>query len=152
MPIEHIHPMIVHFPIVLVIMAALFDLWALTLARPVGDTPIARNLATAMTAGAGITAVAAYFFGDMALDVAMSRGFTDAQLESHEGWGTTTAIALAAIALVRLVMWRRRLDRKRGGAMLATAMSLAAVFLVAVTAYFGGHLVYDLGVNIKPAA
>jgi uncharacterized membrane protein len=152
MPIEHIHPMIVHFPIVLVIMAALFDLWALTLARPVGDTPIARNLATAMTAGAGITAVAAYFFGDMALDVAMSRGFTDAQLESHEGWGTTTAIALSAIALVRLVMWRRRLDRKRGGAMLATAMSLAAVFLVAVTAYFGGHLVYDLGVNIKPAA
>jgi uncharacterized membrane protein len=152
MPIEHIHPMIVHFPIVLVIMAALFDLWAVTLARPAGDTPIARNIGTVMTAGAGISAIAAYFFGDMALDVAMSRGFTDAQLESHEGWGTTTAVALALFAVVRLVMWRRQLDRKRSGAILATAMSLAAVLLVAVTAYFGGHLVYDLGVNIKPAA
>lgn len=150
MPIEHIHPMIVHFPIVLVIIAALFDLWAVTLAKPAGDMPIARNIATVMIAGAGLSAIAAYFFGDMALDVAVSRGFTEAQLDTHEGWGTTTAIALAVFAITRLVMWRRRLDRKGNGAMLATAMSLAAVFLVVVTAYFGGQLVYDLGVNIKP--
>lgn len=152
MPIEHIHPMIVHFPIVLVITAALFDLWSVTLARPHGEMPLSRHVGTAMLAGAGITAIAAYFFGDMALDIAMTRGFTDAQLEAHEGWGTTTALVLAAIAIARLFMWRRNLDRKGGGAMLATAMSLVAVLLVVVTAYLGGQLVYDLGVNIKPAA
>jgi uncharacterized membrane protein len=152
MSIEHIHPMIVHFPIVLAVMALLFDLWAVAIARRAGGPFTSLQPGAVMLAGAGLMAVAAYFFGDMALDVAMSRGFSEAQLETHEGWGTTTAIVLAVIGLLRFVMWRRQLDRSSKGAALAVALGVAAVVMVSVTAYFGGQLVYGLGVNVKPLA
>lgn len=150
MLIETIHPMIVHFPIVLAILAVLFDLWAVTLAKPGGGAFASLQPGTLMLAGAGLAAIAAYFFGDMALDVAVSRGFAEAQLETHEGWGTATVIVLAMIGLVRWIMWRRQLDRSSKGAALAMVLGMTAVVMVSVTAYFGGQLVYDLGVNVKP--
>ncbi len=84
----------------------------------------------------------------MAYDIAVGKGVAVALLEDHEGWGTTTAIAFVAAALVRLFLWRRGLDRKLAGVAVAVAATAVVAIMVLVTAYFGGHLVYDLGVNI----
>lgn len=152
MDIAHIHPMIVHFPIVLVFVALGLDLWALRAAGAGQGGTFGINAGAVMTAGAAAMAIVAYVFGTLAYDVAIDNGFDEAVLEGHEGWGTTTMIVLIVMALVRIVMWRRGMSASRIGTRLALAMSAAAVVLVVVTAGFGGHLVYDLGVNVQHPA
>ncbi len=149
MPI--IHPMIVHFRIVLTISAWAFDLWGVAATKPLKSLPAPFNISTILLVAGGIMAIITYVFGDMAFDVALARGVKHAQLESHETLGTVTAVALPAIALIRLYMWRRDLYSSRRAATLALALSTAAVAMVVVTAYFGAQLVYGLGGNVKPA-
>ena len=151
MPIEHIHPMIVHFPIVLAISALAFDLWGVAAAKPLKRLPAPFNISTILLVAGGIMAIIAYVFGDIAFDIALARGVKEAKLETHETLGTVTAIVLPAIGLIRLHMWRRDLYSSRRAATLALVLSTAAVAMVVVTAYFGGQLVYGLGVNVKPA-
>ena len=149
MQLVHIHPMIVHFPIVLIMTAFLFDAVRLMRGAPVSATGRGGiDTGTALAALAGLAAVVAFVFGDLAYDIAMEKGFTEAQLEGHEGWGTMTTIVLVVIAVVRLVMWWRGLNNGRIGSLLGTAMTAAGSVMVIATAYFGGQLVYELGVNV----
>lgn len=151
MELVHIHPMIVHFPIVLIMAAFLFDAVRLMRGVPASASGSGRaclDTGTILAALAGLAAVIAFIFGDLAYDIAMDKGFTEAQLEGHEGWGTTTTIVLVAIAVVRLVMWWRGMNTSRTGSLLGTAMTAAGSVMVIVTAYFGGQLVYELGVNV----
>ncbi len=147
MQLAHIHPMIVHFPIVLIMTAFLFDA-----ARLVRGAPAAEgrsfDTGTVLAALAGLAAVVAFIFGDLAYDVAVEKGFTEMQLEGHEGWGTTTTIVLAAIAVVRLGMAMRGMNNGPRGRLFAAATTAAGSVMVLVTAYFGGQLVYELGVNV----
>jgi len=149
--LEHIHPMIVHFPIVLAIVAVLLDLWRIARSRNRPSTGGA-DVGTVLLGLAGLSAIFAYVFGDLAYDVAVQKGFSEAQLETHEGWGTITTVVLVGVAVLRIAMWRRKLDTKPTGAALALALSLGAAGMVMVTAYFGGHLVYNLGVNVASTA
>ncbi|WP_028232575.1 DUF2231 domain-containing protein [Paraburkholderia mimosarum] len=151
MPIELIHPMLVHFPIVLAMTAFGCDLvW---IASPHRDplTIPAFKVASVMLVAAGIAAILTAFFGDTAFDVALSRGFSDAQLETHQEMGIATAIVLPALAGVRALVWFRRWEQRLPGALIVVSISALAAVMVAVTAYFGGELVYGLGVNIHRA-
>ena len=150
--LEHIHPMIVHFPIVLALVAVLLDLWWIVKSRGGATSAAGANLGTVLLALAGVSAIFAYIFGDLAYDVAVQKGFSEAQLESHEGWGTITTVTLVLVALLRSFMWWRQLDAAPKGAVAALGLSLVAASMVVVTAYSGGHLVYDLGVNVASAA
>jgi len=149
MSLAHIHPMLVHFPIVLVMIAFLFDAYrVLCSASAATVRPKGPDVGTILMVLAGVAAIAAFIFGDLAYDIAVEHGFREAQLESHEGWGTTTTITLVIIALVRIVMWWRGLNAGRRGRLFAAALTAAGTVMVVVTAYFGGQLVYDLGVNV----
>ena len=150
MPLEQIHPMIVHFPIVLALVALAFDLWWLARRHATPAPLIQLRTGTVLLALGAAAAVVAYFFGDMAYDIAISKGVAAATLETHEDWGTTTMAVYVASALVRLFLWWRRLDEKPAGIALAVALAAVVAGMVVVTAYFGGHLVYDLGVNVRP--
>lgn len=149
MPLEQIHPMIVHFPIVLAITALLFDVITMTAPKD-GASSRARfqGVGSILMILAGISAIVAFFFGDMAFDIAIGKGVPEAVLEDHEGMGTTTMIAFIVIAAIRAFMLWRGLESSGKARMTAVALSSVAVILVVVTAYFGGQLVYDLGVNI----
>ncbi|MCA8926615.1 MAG: hypothetical protein KDC18_00995 [Alphaproteobacteria bacterium] len=151
MPIEHIHPMLVHFPIVLALLALAFDLWWFAFGRNDSQGLIRLQTGTVVMTLGGIAAVVAFVFGDMAYDIAVGKGVATAVLETHEGWGTTTAIVFAAVAAVRLVLWRTGIDRQPAGALVAIAATAVVAVMVVVTAYFGGHLVYDLGINVTGA-
>lgn len=151
MPLEHIHPMVVHFPIVLALLALVFDLWWLARGRVAAAPPLIRlRIGTVLLALGAAAAVVAFLFGDMAYDIAVSKGVAAATLETHEGWGTTTMLVYVASALVRLFLWWRRLDEKPAGIALAIALAAVVAGMVVTTAYSGGHLVYDLGVNVSP--
>lgn len=143
-----IHPMLVHFPLVLIPLAVVFD-W-LTLVRG-GDLSARRGLPRLALAtwalGAGF-AVLAVMFGDIALDAAISKGFPTAPLERHEDLGFTTMWIVIGLAALRFLLAWKGFSLVRGkGLALAFGGTLALAVLI-TTAYYGGELVYGLGVNV----
>lgn len=148
MPIELVHPMLVHFPIVIVLLAVLSDLWWLARGRPAVGL-VRLETGTVLLAIGAVFAVAAFVFGDLAYDIAVSDGVPVAMLESHEGWGTTTTIVFAAAALLRLVIWWRSFGARTSGRAVAIGATAVVAVMVLVTAYFGGALVYEHGVGVQ---
>ncbi|MDQ7250971.1 DUF2231 domain-containing protein [Dongia sedimenti] len=150
--VQHIHPVLVHFPIVFFITLAVVDLVAAARGRVITGRGALGNLSVGLALAAGAFAVAAYFFGDMALEFAESGGFHSDIAETHEGLGETVAVAFAIWALIRLGLWWRDLRLAGSGAFVVALVEVAGAALVVVTAYYGGQLVYDLGVNVAHAA
>lgn len=152
MPLEHVHPMIVHFPIVLVLLALAADLWWLVRGRAASSPLVRLRTGTVLMALGAVAAVAAFLFGDMAYDIAINKGVSVATLEDHEGWGSATMVAFVLAGLVRLGLWWRGLDERPAAIALAIVLTATVAAMVIVTAWFGGHLVYDLGVNVGHGA
>src|SRR5262245_50926775 len=105
--IAHIHPVLVHFPIVFFLTLAVVDMIAGLRGSTVTGRTALGNLSTGLAAAAGIFAMAAYFFGDAALEIAEDGGFHSDVAEIHEGLGTFTAFAFLAWALIRAFLWWR---------------------------------------------
>ena len=147
-PLQHIHPMIVHFPIVFFISLAALDLIATFRGYNVTGRSALGNLSTGIAFLAGVSAVVAYMFGDMALEIAESTGFHSEIAEIHEGLGETTAVVFAVWAVIRLFLWYREVSLPAMARALLPLAELIGAVLVIVTAYYGGQLVFDLGVNV----
>ncbi len=93
-------------------------------------------------------AIAAAIFGDQALDIAREAGVPMAQMEGHEELGTLSAWLLAGMAALNTFFFRKQSMSK--------PLSLAVLFggivlliLLLTTAWFGGQLVYELGINVR---
>jgi len=151
-PIEQFHPLIVHFPIVFLLSLAALDSFALFRNIPLDGRAGFANLSAGLAALAGLAAGIASIFGDAALDVAVAKGVAESRLETHETLGTITALALVLWGLVRAFIWWRRLPIGKGRAWGVVVVELAFSALIITTAYYGGQLVYDFGVNVAPAA
>lgn len=147
-PVEHIHPMIVHFPIVLVFIMVAFDLLATVFGYSVSGRTACGNVSTGLAVLAAISAVIAFVFGGLALDHAEAAGFSSEVAEIHESLGGYVAMALVAWAVIRAVFWFRDWRVVGGQALVFPAVAIAGAVLVSATAYYGGQLVFDLGVNV----
>lgn len=150
MSIALIHPMLVHFPIVLLITAVALDIIALLIKKDLTSRQCLPLIALAAlllgTLSAGVAAV----FGDMALDKAVSLGFPGGPLETHETLALITIAVFSLHGLLRLwALWRRYPLQGNIGWMSALPGMVGGVLLIA-TAYYGGELVYHLGVNVAP--
>lgn len=148
-PVQHVHPMIVHFPIVLILLVAAFELGATILGRDVTGRSATGNVAVVTIAIAALAAIAAYYFGDIALSYAESGGFESDVAEVHESLGKMVALTVSAWAIVRGVLWVRDVRLPRPFAYAIPVVSIAGAALVTWTAYYGGQLVFDLGVNVS---
>lgn len=146
-PIQHIHPIFVHFPIVLIFTVTLIDIIGLSQREDMTVRTGVGTISTGLAVAAGLFAIVTWYLGGLALDVAESGGFSSPVAETHEGLGGVTALAFFIWGIVRLGLW----VRNRGIGSIAVAVpliELAGSVLVTVTAYYGGILVYDLGVNV----
>jgi uncharacterized membrane protein len=150
--VQHIHPILVHFPIVFFITLAVVDLVATARGQITTGRGALGNLSLGLAVAAGAFAIGAYFMGDAALEIAESGGFHSDIAEIHEGLGEITAAAFAIWALIRLGFWWRDLRLSGGSALAVSLIEVAGAVLVVATAYYGGQLVYDLGVNVAHAA
>jgi uncharacterized membrane protein len=146
--IVHIHPMLVHFPIVLYLLAAALQLLVLLRQDDLSGNSCLANTAFASLLLAAAAAVVAAFFGDIALDHAVELGFPSAPLERHASLGITTMTLMLVLSTLHIAArwFHWRLSGARGWMVWGVA-AVGAVLLV-VTAYFGGELVYHIGVNI----
>lgn len=150
-PIQHIHPILVHFPIVLIYTLAAIDLVALAGGSAVTRRSGAGTISTFVALAAGVFAVGTWIFGGLALDHAEAAGFSSDIAEIHESLGGITAIAFLIWGLVRLALWIRNREF-RAVTIAIPLIEIAGTMLVTATAYYGGLLVYELGVNVAKAA
>jgi uncharacterized membrane protein len=138
------HPIVVHFPLALVITATLF-LWA---ARLVSRDSHAETLATVGTWNLCLGALAALF--------ALATGLA-ATLDLHVGAAAHQSISLhvkwaifTTLALVLLAVWRGagNAQESRPSWILMLVLSAATAALI-VTGYRGGENVYRYGVGVQ---
>jgi uncharacterized membrane protein len=149
------HPAVVHFPIVLLVIALLTDVVALARHR---SAAIA-HFAAALWVSAALASFAAQRSGGQAEDLA---GIADPKIEEaiedHEEWAERTTIAAIGVAVLRLGL--AVVTARRGRPLVAVhaaivAIGLVPVGLITVTADKGGALVYRHGVGVvsrPPAA
>ena len=133
------------YTLVVIDLAALANRNAVTTRTGVG------TISSFAAAAAGMFAVVTWYFGGIALDHAEAAGFSSQVAEIHEGLGGISALAFLGWGLFRLALWVRNRELKALGPAIP-ATEIAGATLVRVTAYYGGQLVYDLGVNVAKAA
>jgi len=145
-----LHPALVHFPIVLILVGAVAAVAAAFLRR--GHLP----LMAAILLGLGaLGALAAVQTGEEEGGLAgMMPESTETILDEHEDWAETTrslAIVAAILAAASAGLIRFPRTARALGAVTAFA-ALAAAYAVAQAGHYGGQLVYQHGVGINLAA
>lgn len=151
-PLEHLHPMILHFPIVLILLLLAVDATALLRGVALSGTGCYAIASTGLAVLAGVSAAVTAMLGDMAAEIAVARGVPAALIETHEDIGSNTAIALGVWALLRALLWWRDIDLSGKRVLGVVGVEAVLCGMILVTAYFGGQLVYDHGVNVMHAA
>jgi len=139
-----LHPLLVHFPIALLIAVLLFDavgwLW-----RRVAFTEAALGIQALGVLGAA----AAVISGNQAEEAVEGIPGIHDVLELHERLGQMVLwVGLALLALRLFLLWKRMSGQVTKGLM--TLLSLGLAILVGVTGYYGGELVYRYGAGVEP--
>lgn len=148
--LPNLHPLVVHFPIALLVTALFFDFSAL----------ISRKRrwldhgATLLYCLAAVGSAAAWFSGLKAAEPMWSMpGPAQAALSEHQDLGLYTMAAAGVLAVFRLfVAWLARKDSRTPMGLfrlVAFIAAIAVVFLVGLTADHGGALVYHHGMGIE---
>ncbi len=137
------HPLLVHFPIALIAVSALFTLGA----KLLDGKPLARQW---QTVGhwtlwlAAVAALAAAGAGWFAFNSVSHDEAGHAAMLLHRGWALPTVAAITSLAL-----WDGLRTRRSGSASwLFVALLWIAFAAVGATAWLGGELVYRHGLGV----
>ena len=140
----NIHPLVVHFPIALLLAAVVTDLLSVVLTR----RPALREAATWLyCAGAG-TAVAAYLTGSSAADSMLLPAEVTPLVDVHDNWAFRTTALFALLAAARLAL-PRFLTLKAPAWWGALALALVGAGMLYETAERGGQLVFQHGLGVQ---
>lgn len=143
----NLHPMVVHFPIALLIVGFLFDVFGL-LARQ----EWAKRAGMTLVVLGSIGALAAMLTGS-AVEETIEETLSEAgegMLEAHSTLGEWTAYAWLVIAALRLLVatpWLKKVQNAAWGAYVLGA--IAGLAMITLTAYRGGELVYTYGGGVQ---
>ncbi len=149
MEITQVHPMMVHFPIVLLLLALGLYSYLLVTKKDLAARSYLSYTAAAMLVGGVASAIVAAGFGDVALDAAIDKGFPEANLEEHEELAGTTIAIFSVLAVVMLgAMWKK-VNVSGIKAVVFVLAIVAGTGMLLNTAYHGGELVYKDGVNVQ---
>jgi len=142
LPMQNVHPLIVHFPIALLLTA-----WLLTLGGWLTRRENWHRVATVNLLLGGVGALVAVLTGLRAAATATphSMAIHDV-MELHERLGISVAWGSGLLLLWRLL--RRRMWPMRGIEQLGQMLLLTVVMgLLVYGAHLGGRLVYEFGVG-----
>ena len=150
---DAMHPLIIHFPIALLLLSPLFILISAVLPSGKGRPYMIAALVILLL-GTGSLFLAASS-GEEAAELADRGGGVNAVLAAHEDLAAKTEIVFSALSLilVGLFLWPR-LSRKGESRLTSTIVPFAylALYTVGVlflvnTAHAGGRLVHEFGVH-----
>lgn len=146
-----LHPALVHFPIVLILVGTVVALVAVFVRR----WHLAWIAAALLVFGA-VGAVTAAWTGNSEKEIVGEMNARAEQLlDQHEDWGERTrnaAIAAALLAIGAAVSVRRVPRVSRLASVITACAALGASCCVAITGHYGGQLVYKHGAGINTAA
>jgi len=141
--LTHLHPMLVHFPIALLIIGLLADIVGVVTKREF-YARMALILLVLGTAGL----IAAYFSGHEAAEGLMETGPLSMAVETHEEAALLTVWLMVATTLVRLglVVMRKYSGFVR---LIPLAIFILGVASMARTGYYGGELVFKHAAGVQ---
>ena len=148
--LPNLHPAVVHLPVALLPTALFLDIASMVFRRRVWIDRAAALLYVLGTLGAG----AAFLTGERASgSMWQSTGAAQKAMADHEQLALLTLVAYVAITLLRLmVSWLARRDRVIPIGifrLLAVIAAMAGIVLLALTADYGGSLVYRHGLGVE---
>lgn len=141
--LNHLHPMIVHFPIALLMVGFLADLLGITLKKEFFNRA-GYYLLILGTIGV----IAAYFSGEFAGDGVVEAGALGQALETHESAALISLWLMVGTALVRIgaVIFNRYNGIIR---IIAILLFFVGILSIARTGYYGGELVYKHAAGVQ---
>ena len=150
----HLHPLIVHFPIALLLVAPLLVL--LGLLWPAQRTGIHAAALILLLLGTSL-AVLAVSTGMAAAGAAGRNPELRLALDSHEALAKQAAILYAGLSMAFIVLQLLSKQRRQGPSprwlivvhLLWLAVSLGASLLLIRTGHLGGRMVHELGFHAK---
>ena len=135
-----IHPMVVHFPIALLMASVLLDLLAARW-HQIGFPEASLYTLIGGLAGAVVSVIT----GSFAEELVEKSGVPEAALDLHETLGYATLWLFVGLLAIRLGMsrgWLREIPA------LSIGVGLVGVVILAATGYYGGSLVYEFGAGV----
>ena len=139
----HLHPMIVHFPIALLVVGCISDLAGAVFKR----TFFSKAGFYLLLLGT-LGVIAAYFSGNFAGEGLAEGGALKQALERHEGAAVLSLRLMTATSVVRILMVA---SKKFTGAIrwIPVLMFLVSVLSIARTGYYGGELVFRHAAGVQ---
>lgn len=139
----NLHPLIIHFPIVLIITAAAIELVDVVFARPAWlDT------ATFLYAAGAAATVAAYVTGVQAGSTVFIPGMAHPIVDDHRAWALVTAWYFGIVVTARVCARFFGIPLTRSHRALLLTTGLVGVVLLQQTAERGARLVFEHGVGV----
>ncbi len=146
--IELLHPMLAHFPIALLIVAALLELLGVFLSSNVRSFIRGASLLL-LVLGTGM-AWAAVWSGEEAEEI-VERTLCDASaLELHAEWALRVAWIFSVVSAFALLRWKMLGSPVVSG--LITTLALAGAAALGYTGHLGATLVYQHGAAVSRSA
>ena len=142
--LPNVHPLLVHFPIALLVSAVLMEglgfLWL--------RFPWLKQAALALYVVGSLFALGTYFSGRQAADLVTVPDTANPVLNEHADMALYTLLFFSTYTLLRLVFQRTGWLTGRGGSLVLWLIGLVGLGLLSETAEHGGELVYRYGVGI----
>lgn len=135
-----IHPMVVHFPIALLMVSTAIE--AVAWWR---QSERLRDMSLLLLALGVLSAGAAVITGHFAEEAAEAQKISEAAIELHETVAFAASAIFGSLLVLRGVMRLGIIGDRQG---LALAAAIIGVGVLAVAGYFGGDLVYTYGAGV----
>ena len=140
----NLHPLVIHFPIVLVMTAAVVDLVDVAFER----SPWLRAATTTLYITSAVSLIVAYLTGTQAGSTVLVPGMAYPVLTAHRQWALVTMTYCIVVAALCLILLRGSNARSRRRRVMLLGIGLVSVVLIQQTAERGARLVYEFGTGI----
>ena len=141
------HPLVIHFPIVLVLTAAVVDVVDVAFER----SQWLKAATTTLYVTGALSLVVAFLTGLQAASTVLVPGMAYPVITAHRQWALVTMTYCIVVATLRLLVLRGTNGRSRRRRIALLGIGLVAVVLVQQTAERGARLVYEYGTGIVGA-
>jgi uncharacterized membrane protein len=141
----NIHPMVVHFPIGLLVFAIILDLmqWIPRLGDTLGRTTLI------LYAAGTLGSIAAFWTGRLASETVQVSVQAQTVMSDHDDWALYTTIFFIVFTLIRIGLYFAGRDRGRVLRVMFSVAALAGMGMLWQTGELGKKLVYKHGVGLS---